>query len=138
MSIRTLAAAAKEAEEAAQKAERLRVRTFNARLGEVTVYDLLGVQGTAVRANPAAEETAGAGTIVKLEDDLFVKVWTANIYPPRGTYFGHPEPIGTNVYLKLCSDKGITLSGTMDIEIKSLADLHVALTARDKYLARKA
>lgn len=139
MGIRELAAEAKVAEDAHKKAETKRIWAVNARRGEQTVKDLLGIEGKAHRANNTEEKDSGDGTTVRLEDDLHVKVTVRPIYARATPYSNYGSGIERyEVYLMLADEKGSTLMGTLDNKITSLASLHDALNTQDAYLAKKA
>lgn len=141
MGIRELAAEAKVAEDAHKKAEKKRIWAVNARRGEQTVKNLLGIEGKAHRANNDEEKDHGDGTTVLLEDDLHVKVTVRPIYAKSTVYSRWDGTNGIDayeVYLMLADEMGSTFIGTLDNKITSLASLHDALNKQDKYLAEKA
>ena len=141
MGIRELAAEAKVAEDAHKKAEKKRIWAVNARRGEQTVKNLLGIEGKAHRARNDEEKDHGDGTTVRLEDDLHVKVTVHPIYAKSTVYSRWDGANGIEayeVYLMLADETGSTLMGTLDSKIKSLASLHDALNTQDAYLAKKA
>jgi hypothetical protein len=136
MGIRELAAEAKKAELAHEKAEKQRLWHLNARRGEETVMSLLGVPGKATRAYNGTERDFGEGTVVKLEDDLYVKVGCKILWSDRSPYSRSVE-IGREPNLTLVGEDGYQRSGSYNA-FTTLAALGDELARAEKREAENA
>lgn len=139
MGIRDIANAAIDAEKSKQEADAKRYWAENARIGERIVHDLLGITGTAIRAHKSDRNVEqgpqwGSGTVVKLEDGVYVVV-THTVYSRKDRWGMHID-MQENLYVKLCDEKGHSAQcadgSTFDSpQIKTLADLGHALAKFD-------
>jgi len=139
MGIRDIANAAIDAEKAQKEADEKRYWAENARIGERIVHDLLGITGKAIRAhktnrNVESGSQWGSGTVVKLEDNVYVKV-THTIHTRMDRWGGYSS-MEENLYLTICDEKGDSAKCADDSafdspKIKTLADLGHALAKFD-------
>jgi hypothetical protein len=127
--IREAAEAAEKAEAAAEKAEKTRIWTVNARRAEATVKDLLGLEGKCVLHYRDKEHDHGETGTVKLEDDLYVRIYTRPEYGPKPMWGGRPERIGSIPYLRLTNAQG---DASFGMDFTTLGGLSKAIKEREE------